>query len=196
MKGCRPLSDQEADSIMESFGGQYAARDRAVFALGRYTGERISAILQLKVGDIIQGGRVMDAVGYRRANRKGKTESRTVTLHPKAKKALTVWINQLAKGTILTADDFVFRSRKGHSSRPISRVQYHRILKGAIGPNELTGKLATHSMRKTFANQVYERLGHDIFRLQKAMGHKNINSTAQYLSFKEADIEKAIKGMS
>jgi len=195
MKGCRPLTDQEADAIAESFGGPYAARDQAIFALGRYTGERISAILALRVGDVVQADRLTDSIIYRRANRKGKTESRTVALHSKAKKALAAWINQLSKGTILTADDYVFRSRKG-INRPISRVQYHRILKDAIQPNELTGKIATHSMRKTFADHVYEALGRDIFRLQKAMGHKNINSTAQYLSFNEADIEKAIKGMS
>ena len=195
MKGCRPLTVQEADAIMESFGGPFAARDRAVFALGRYTGERISAILKLTVGDVVQAGRLTDAVIYRRANRKGKTESRTVPLHPKAKKALSAWINQLAKGTILTANDYVFRSRKG-GNQPIGRVQYHRILKDAIAPNELTGKIATHSMRKTFADHVYEALDRDIFRLQKAMGHKNINSTVQYLSFNEADIEKAIKRMS
>jgi site-specific recombinase XerD len=41
-----------------------------------------------------------------------------------------------------------------------------------------------------------QAFGGDIFRIQKAMGHKNINSTVQYLSFNEADIEKAIKGMS
>jgi len=195
MKGCRPLTDQEADAIAESFGGPYAARDRAIFALGRYTGERISAILALRVGDIVQAGRLMDSIIYRRANRKGKTESRTVPLHPKAKKALTAWINHLVKGSILTADDYVFRSRKG-INRPVGRVQYHRILKEAIAINELTGKIATHSMRKTFADHVYKALGKDIFRLQKAMGHKNINSTVQYLSFNEADIEKAIRGMS
>jgi len=195
MKGCRPLTDQEADAIMESFGGPYAARDRAVFALGRYTGERISAILKLKVGDVVQAGRLTDQVIYRRANRKGKIEGRTVTLHPKAKRAMTAWINQLAKGTILTAGDYVFRSRKG-GNHPIGRVQYHRILKEAVQVNELTGKVATHSWRKTFADHIFESLDRDIFRLQKAMGHKNINSTVQYLSFKEADIEKAIKGMS
>ena len=195
MKGCRPLTDQEADAIAESFVGPYAARDQAVFTLGRYTGERISAILKLRVGDVVQAGRLTDAIIYRRANRKGKTESRTVALHPKAKKALAAWINQLSKGTILTADDYVFRSRKG-TNRPISRVQFHRILKEAIQPNELTGKIATHSMRKTFADHVYQALDRDIFRLQKAMGHKNINSTVQYLSFNEADIDKAIKGMS
>ena len=196
MKGCRPLTDQEADAIMESFGGQYADRDRAVFALGRYTGERISAILALRVGDVVQAGRLTDSIIYRRANRKGKTESRTVALHLKAKKALSSWINQLAKGSVLTADDYVFPSRKGRGRRPVGRVQFHRILKEAVQLNELTGKIATHSMRKTFADHVYQALDRDIFRLQKAMGHKNINSTAQYLSFAEADIEKAIKGMS
>ena len=194
MKGCRSFKDQEANLISKSFGGQYAARDRAVFAVGRYTGERISAILQLKVGEVVQAGRIVDAVTYRRANRKGKVEGRTVRLHPEAKAALAEWINQLARGTVLTADEFIFQSRKGQN-KPISRVQYHRILKEAVQANELSGKIATHSMRKTFADRIYEALDRDIFRTQKALGHKNINSTVQYLSFKEADIEAAILAM-
>lgn len=194
MKGCRSFTDQEANLIMTSFGGHYAARDKAVFAVGRYTGERISAILHLTVGDVVQSGRVADSITYRRASRKGKTEGRTVKLHQEAKAALTAWINELAKDNVLTADDFVFQSRKGNN-KPISRVQYHRILKEAVQANELTGKIATHSMRKTFADRVYEALGHDIFRTQKALGHKNINSTVQYLSFKESDIEAAILAM-
>jgi integrase len=124
MKGCRSFTDQEADDIMKSFGGQYAARDKAIFALGRYTGERISAILRLNIGDIVQAGRIGDAVTYRWANRKGKVEGRTVKLHPTAKKALTEWINQLGKNTILIAEHFVFQSRKG-TNKPISRIQFH-----------------------------------------------------------------------
>ena len=193
MKGCRSFSDQEVDLIKKSFSGPCAARDRAVFTMGRFTGERISAILQLKVGDVVQGGKVADAVTYRRANRKGKVEGRTVKLHPDAKDALTAWINQLAKETVLTAEDYVFQSRKGQG--PIGRIQYHRILKQAVLANELTGKISTHSMRKTFADRVYEALGRDIFRTQKALGHKNINSTVQYLSFKESDIDAAILAM-
>jgi len=194
MKGCRSFSDQEADLIRQAFDGRYAARNRAIFMLGRYTGERISAILSLRVGDVVQAERIADAVTYRRANRKGKLEGRTVALHPEAKAALATWINQLAKDTVLTADDYVFQSRKGQN-RPVGRVQYHRILKDAVRANELTGKIATHSMRKTFADRVYEALGRDLFRTQKALGHRNINSTVQYLSFKESDIEAAILAM-
>lgn len=195
MKGCRPLTNDELSTVERSFGGPFALRNLAVFELGRYTGERISAILALRVDDVVQAGRVADAVTYRKATRKGKTESRTVILHPRARAALTAWINQLAKGSVLTGSDHIFPSLMSRG-RPISRVQYHRILKDALGPLELAGKVATHSWRKSFADHMYKALDHDIFRLQKAMGHKNINSTAQYLSFNEGDIEAAIRRLT
>ena len=47
-------------------------------------------------------------------------------------------------------------------------------------------------MRQTFANRVYHRLDHDLVKTQRALGHKNINSTVSYLSFAEAEIEAAI----
>jgi site-specific recombinase XerD len=47
-------------------------------------------------------------------------------------------------------------------------------------------------MRKTFARKVHERLGHDLVKTQRALGHKNINSTVAYLSFVEDEIDQAI----
>jgi site-specific recombinase XerD len=76
--------------------------------------------------------------------------------------------------------------------RAISREQAWRILTEAFAANQLTGKLGTHEMRQTFANRVYERLGHDLVKTQRALGHKNINSTVAYLSFQEEDITAAI----
>ena len=74
-------------------------------------------------------------------------------------------------------------------------------MKDVYATNGFTGTVATHSMRKTFANKVYQHLCQrraageaiDPFRLtSKALGHRNINSTDQYLSFLEADIDHAI----
>jgi hypothetical protein len=45
-------------------------------------------------------------------------------------------------------------------------------------------------MRKTFANRVYHQLNHDLVKTQRAMGHKNINSTVAYLSFAEDEIDQ------
>jgi len=47
-------------------------------------------------------------------------------------------------------------------------------------------------MRKTFANRVYDALDHDLIKTARALGHKNINSTVQYLSFRQEEIDEAI----
>lgn len=191
MRGCRPLSKSEILSIASTFQGPSAARDAAIFDLGRLTGERIGAILGLKVGDVFNDGKVADSVTYRRATRKGKIESRTIILNPKVKATLQACFNEISKDEPPAKDTYLFRSRKG-TNRPISRVQYHRIFKCAVANSKILGKVATHSMRKTFAQHIYKALGKDLVRLQKALGHKNINSTVQYLSFDEADIDRAV----
>ncbi len=47
MKGCRPLTQDEVKDILESFAGEYAARDRCLFVLGTLSGFRISEMLSL-----------------------------------------------------------------------------------------------------------------------------------------------------
>jgi integrase len=191
MKGCRPLTDEEVMLVQQSFGGVYAARDKALFLLGVKSGFRISELLSLQVGDVAQHGRLVDRVTVQRRHMKNKTEGRTVLLHPEAKAALATWLLSLRQTPGCTAQTFVFRSRKG-GNRPISTVQAWRILHEAVTTNELTGKVGTHAMRKTFANRVYHQLNRDLVKTQRAMGHKNINSTVAYLSFVEAEIDAAI----
>lgn len=191
MKGCRPFTKEEAETIVASFDGPYAARDRALFVLGIKSGFRISEMLSLKVGDVFQAGQLVDKVAVRRCNMKKKMEGRTVLFHPEAKAALAEWIGQLREEGYMAADDFVFQSRKG-SNKSIGRVHAWRILHGAALDNDMTGKVGTHSMRKTFANRIYDKLKHDLVKTQRALGHRNINSTVQYLSFREEDIDNAI----
>jgi len=191
MKGCRPLTDQEVNRVLESFDGKYAVRDKALFVLGVKSGFRISELLSLQRRDVCQAGRLVDRVTVCRRNMKKKVEGRTILLHPEAKAALGVWLEQLRADGYMTADAFVFQSRKGRN-RPISRVQAWRVLNRVYEVNEMTGQLGTHSMRKTFADRVYEHLGHDLAKTQRALGHRNINSTVQYLSFREEEIDEAI----
>ena len=191
MKGCRPLTAAEANALAGSFAGSYADRDRALFLLGVKSGFRVSELLSLRIGDFIQAGRLVDKVSVRRANMKKKTEGRTVFLHAEAKAALEKWLTQLRVAGYMTDTDFVFQSRKG-GNRPISRVQAWRIIREAAAAHQLTGKVGTHSLRKTFADRVYDALDRDLVKTQRALGHRNINSTVQYLSFREEDIDAAI----
>jgi site-specific recombinase XerD len=185
MKGCRPLTTQEATLVSKSFSGAYATRDKALFVLGTKSGFRVSELLSLQVRDVYQHGQMVDKITVRRQNMKRKTERRTVLFHPEAKAAVAAWLLEAN----LKPTDFVFQSRQGGA---MTRQQAWNILKEAYEANGLTGQLGTHTMRKSFANAVYTVLGHDLVKTQRALGHKNINSTVSYFSFAESDIDNAV----
>lgn len=191
MKGCRPLTDGEVKRVAASFKGPHGKRDRAMFLLGVRSGFRISEILSLRVADLMHGGKVADRVSVSRRFMKGKTEGRSVVLHPEARAALGSWVAELRKSGPLSLDAFVFQSRKG-DNRPISRVQAWRLLHARFEALGLSGKLGTHSLRKTFAAGVYSRLSFDLVRTRAAMGHRSISSTVAYLSFRESDVDAAV----
>jgi integrase len=191
MKGCRPLSEKEVEQISGSFSGRNALRDKALFLLGVKSGFRISEILSLRVGDVVQAGRIVKRVAVHRRHMKRRIEGRTVLLHPAARTALQDWINQFRADSEPAAGTYIFSSRKG-DNRPISRKHAWRILKQVFQAKGLTGKLGTHSMRKTFADRVYARLNQDLAKTRIALGHRNVNSTVSYLSFREEEIDQAI----
>ncbi len=188
MKGCRPLTDEEIKLVLNSLDN---LRDKALFMLGIRSAFRISELLSLKVDDLYQSGKVLDAVYISRRNIKNKLEGRSVVLHREAKEAIECWINELIETCNAKPDTFLFKSRKS-LNKSITRVQAWRVLGQAFTKCGLTGKLGTHSMRKTFADRVYEKLGRDLFRTKIALGHRNVNSTCSYLSFKEDEVKEAI----
>ncbi|MBU8934160.1 MAG: tyrosine-type recombinase/integrase [candidate division Zixibacteria bacterium] len=194
MKGCRPLTIEEEAIAKRSFAGKYAARDRALFILGLKTGFRVAELLSLRLRDVVHAGQLVDRVYVERRNMKKKTEGRCVPLHQEAKAALADWIEQLHDLGYSKDDTFLFQSRKGQN-RPITGTSAWHILHDAYEANEFTGKLGTHTMRKTFADRAYNALGGNIGKVARALGHKNINSTMSYLSFKQEEIDNAILNM-
>ncbi len=191
MQGCRPLTEPEVDLVMQSCGGKFAARDTALFTLGVLSGFRITELLSVRIKDVQQHGQIVERVTVERRHMKRKLLSRTVILHPKAKRAVQVWIEVMSTSIDVSPDTYLFKSRKGQN-RPISRIQALRILQEAFDSCAMTGKLGTHSMRKTFANNVHEKLDRDLVKTQRALGQKNITTTIRYLSFRDEEIDEAI----
>ncbi|MFA6318489.1 MAG: tyrosine-type recombinase/integrase [Elusimicrobiota bacterium] len=188
MKGARPLRDEEVGAVAAAL----SARDRALFLLGVRSGFRVSELLSIRVQDVLErSGAVAGRVYVQRKSMKGRVSGRAVVLHAEAREAVGAWISELREAGALNLEAPLFVSRKGES-RPISRVQAWRILATGYARAGLTGKLGTHAMRKTFAAKVYELLGHDLVKTQRALGHASVNSTVAYLSFAESDIEAAI----
>jgi site-specific recombinase XerD len=187
MKGCRPLTKPESELVIATLKcGTNGTRNACFFTVGLMTGFRVSELLSLDVSDVFQFDRIVDTVSVKRSSMKGKGEGRTVKLNSKAKAALAVWIEELG-GEDGGIPLFCSTARKR-----ISRVQVWRIFNRAFKSINMTGKLGTHCMRKTFADRMHDLLDGDLKQLQGALGHKWITSTSQYLSFKEEKINDAL----
>ena len=140
----------------------------------------------MAVGDVWQRGSLVDHVSVRRRYMKRKTECRTVPLHPEAKAALAAW---LAERPGASLREPLFPTQQGCA---LKRIQAYLIPEKAYAANNLTGQLGPHAMRKTFAHRMYARLGYDVVKTQKALGHKHITSTTSYLDVDADEIEAAI----
>lgn len=190
MKGCRPLTPEEVESTLKAISDRrYNLRDKLMFQLGLKAGFRVSEILSLKIKDVYQFGKIPERVSVQRRNMKGKKESRSVILHKSVMEAITEY---LASREDLNPDSPLFLNQ--NKTKAISRQQSWNILKDAYKICALTGKLGTHSGRKTFSKDIYEKSGHCLIKTSKALGHRDIKTTIEYLSFTDSEVDNLITG--
>lgn len=204
MKGSRPFNREEIEKIKQYFSGSNRVRNLSLFMLGANTGFRISELLSLTLGDVLEeSGDIKDRITVSRRNMKGNKSGRTVLLNQAGKRGLAPWLHKLSYLDRIHKDDYIFANLK-YNNRAISRKQAWRIFTGIYRAAGITGKLGTHAMRKTFANNVYNHFlkrvagGEplDAFRAtSKSLGHMDIKSTDQYLSFLTEDVDKTIEAV-
>lgn len=180
--GTRPLTDDEAEQMLNSFNN---LRDSTLFLLGIKTGFRISELLSLKLADLKEhNGTLKLNLSVSKSKVKGKTSTRSIPLSNSTLEALKLYVDSLPE-----QQTYLFESRE---DLPLSRIQAWRIWKLAARRLNFTGRIATHSARKSFAYKMYEKLGKDIAKTQRAMGHKSVNSTIAYLQVNMDEINNAI----
>lgn len=191
MKGCRPLTKEEVQRILSL---NLELRDKVLFILGINTGYRISELLSLKVNDVMAPtGQILSTVSVKASNMKGGRYGRTIKLNSKIREILRL----LCKGRDLSAPLFQSRVKgKNRGLKSISRSRAHEVLKEIYAKAKIFGSVATHTMRKTFAQNMRRLLNGDIVNLMKAMGHRSINTTMAYMSFDNDEIDSAIEQLS
>jgi site-specific recombinase XerD len=122
-----------------------------------------------------------------------KAEGRSVPLNDKAKKAISDLISFYKTLGLTDPNTFLFRSRK--FNEPISRSSAWRIINDAAWAARISGKIGTHTMRKTFALNVFNAFERDLFKTKIALGHQSIDSTIQYLQQDNEEINNAIMNL-
>jgi len=189
--GCRALSDDEIERICGAFGGKYRLRDRAIFVTGVYTGFRISEILSLNMEDVVEGDYMRSSVTVQKAYMKCK-KSRTMPLNFRAKAAIKELIDSLPRQP--GSENLPLFRSQGTEKRLSSRM-YSLLLKAAAQSAGVScQKLATHSMRKTFASRMYASsyIRQDLAKLALLMGHRNPANTLRYIQLLDNSLTDAV----
>lgn len=193
LKGTRPLSTDEIIAVSNQFYGTYKVRNRSLFMLGVSVGGRISELLALRISDVWQNGQAVSDLLFQKNVVKGKETARMIPVNADGRQAITELI-QWHKGQFGDMDlrRQLFMSRQGGTA--LSRSQAHRILERAFQKAGLNGKLATHSLRKTFAQRCYDASS-DIYKVSELLGHKNIETTKRYIGISYTELQATVKAI-
>ena len=193
MRGTRPLDNTEIIQVADCFDGTFATRNRCLFMLGVSTGGRISELLSLTINSVYQNGTAVTALLFEKSIVKGKEHSRTVPVNIDGRQAideLIDWHSERYGNT--EAHRPLFPSRNGHGEKRMTPRAAHNVLKKAFESAGLNGHLATHSLRKSFAQRLYDHTG-DIFAVQEMLGHKSVATTQRYLGVNYASLRDALE---
>ena len=196
MKGTRPLDNDEIRRVSTCFTGTFAMRNRGLFMLGVSTGGRISELLSLQIGDVYQNSKPVTDMLFETSIVKGGEVSRAVPVNADGRLAiddLIAWHRQHYGDTDESRPLFPSRHKAG--TVPMHRQTAHDVLKKAFIAAGLNGKLATHSLRKSFAQRLYDKSG-DIYLVQELLGHRNISTTQNYLGVNYADARAAVEAIA
>lgn len=164
--------------------------------LGVSTGGRISELLSLTIGDVYQNRAAVTDLLYDKSIVKGGEVSRAVPINRDGRQAiddLVAWHREQYGNT--EDNRPLFPSRHKSGTVPLHRQTAHQMLKKAFIAAGLNGKLATHSLRKSFAQRVYEQ-SNDIYLVKELLGHKNVSTTQQYLGVNYADAREAVESIA
>ena len=196
MKGTRPLDNNEIRLVSACFDGTFEIRNRGLFMLGVSIGGRISELLNLQIGDVYQNGKPVIDLLFDKSIVKGGEVSRAVPVNSdgrRAIEALITWHGERYQNTDKSRP--LFPSRNGQGAKRMSRRTAHDVLKIAFEAAGLNGHLATHSLRKSFAQRLYDKTG-DIFAVQEMLGHKSVATTQKYLGVNYTSVREAVEEMS
>ncbi|MCG9133605.1 tyrosine-type recombinase/integrase [Candidatus Poribacteria bacterium] len=198
MRGTRPLSNGELRIIADCFDGEFAIRDKSLILIGVSTGGRISELLALTLGDVYQNDKPVETLHFNKDVVKGKENSRTVPVNSDGVKAISDLIHWHVEyyGNIDPQRPcFPSRQKRKGEQVSITRQRAHQVFKDVCEKAGLNGNLATHSLRKSYAQRLYVILS-DVFSVKEMLGHQDVKTTQAYLGVDVEKVRKASEAMT
>ena len=158
-------------------------RDTLLFIMGINTALRVSDLLGLTIGHVIDAkGKPKKAVTLKE-QKTGKVK--VFPLNESILKALRAYLDE-RRGFDISEPLFV--SKKG--LKPLGRRQAWHILSEA-GKAIGLDNIGTHTLRKTFGYHVYKKSGGNLGLVQKLLNHSSSGDTLRYIGIDREQMDNA-----
>lgn len=182
MEYVEPIKEIETINKIKNLLKQKSPRDYLLFVFGINTGISISYLLNIKVGELINGNTVCEFYSLKE---KEDSQGKQFYINTNVRNALTIHIKEAG----LTEEDYLFKSRK--NNQPITRQQAYRIIHSVAREAGMTEKIGTHTLRKTFGYHAYQK-GVAISLLQNIFNHSTRAETLRYIGIDKDNVKVKI----
>ena len=178
-------------------------RDNMLFIVGINFGLRVSDLRALRFSNLINDDFTFrdrfPILEKKTKNTRKRQKNRYITINSAVIDAVTLYLEN-TPGVRL--DDYMFKSASNNSigkNVPISKQGVDLMLKGVARDLGLGNRMATHSLRKTFAYHQMVMSGNDprkLLLLQKMFGHSSAAQTLDYIGITSEEIDDAYRNLN
>ena len=175
----KAASDQAV--IARSKGNQNAVRNHLIIELSLGTGLRVSELANLKVDDL----------------HLGKGQNSLIVKNGKGGKDRVVAFSAAVKNLIIDYLDYctsqspyLFHSERGEQ---MTRFGIGRVFKTLAKIAGIAEHHSIHSLRHTYATNLYKASDYNLRLVQKQLGHSSINTTTVYSDVISKDLDDALE---
>ena len=173
----------DAATIAKSKGIQAPVRDALIIELALGSGLRVSEMANLKVEDLyLKKGQGALHV----KNGKGG-KNRIVDIGSNLKKQILEFLDYRTLNS-----QYLFPSERGEK---MTRSGIQHVFKKWAKKSGISSHYSIHSLRHTYATNLYKASGYNLRLVQKQLGHSSPSITQVYADVMNSDVEEALKNL-
>ena len=183
MAATEPIRDKnQLRQLAQYYLKRGQLRNYVLIVLGACTALRISDLLRLTWADVYDEG-LGDFRPHVTLTERKTGKQKTIALNKQAKNALRLYYPHRRSGCIFASN------RK--DKRAISRVQAWRIIRAAVLALRISGKVACHSLRKSWGYHAWMSGEISPVVIMDIFNHSSYEVTRRYLGVAQDDLDKA-----